>query len=61
MAESLYLVREADYYDEQDGVAIGSTVTATPGENPALLYITALADRTLDAPIAVRRDSLVAQ
>ncbi|MCU1522490.1 MAG: hypothetical protein JWN19_2875 [Arthrobacter sp.] len=53
MSENNYIVLEADYLDEQEGIERGATVTAEPGESAKLLDVVWVGEKLLDAPVPV--------
>jgi hypothetical protein len=53
MSENNYVVLEADYLDEQEGILKGATVTAEPGESAKILNVVWVGDQLLDSPVPV--------
>lgn len=53
MSENNYIVLEADYLDEQEGIERGATVTAEPGESAKILNVVWVGEKLLDAPVPV--------
>jgi hypothetical protein len=48
MSENNYIVLEADYLDEQEGIERGATVTAEPGESAKILNVVWVGEKLLD-------------
>ncbi|MCU1555273.1 MAG: hypothetical protein JWM13_2759 [Arthrobacter sp.] len=53
MSENNYIVLEADYLDEQEGIERGATVTAEPGESAKILNVVWVGEKLLDEPVPV--------
>jgi hypothetical protein len=53
MSENNYLVLEADYLDQLEGIKPGATVTAEPGESSKILNVVWVGEKLLDAPVPV--------
>lgn len=53
MSENNYVVLEADYLDEAEGIKVGATVTAEPGETSKTLNVVWVGEKLLDAPVPV--------
>lgn len=51
--EKTYLVLEADYLDQLEGIVPGATVRAEPGETPRILNVQWVGDDLLNAPVPV--------
>lgn len=60
MPAGTYIVREADYLDQQDGLTIGATVEAEPGDIGGQLRVTRIGEIDLREPIAVHATQLEA-
>lgn len=53
MSENNYIVLDADYLDQLEGIKPGAAVTAEPGETAKILNVVWVGEKLLDAPVPV--------